>query len=86
MGKQRLNRITKMLSVLLLVFFVMFLTAASESAKNVSGSSRDYKIGSQPNAQDGHNVGYGTRDYQMGFQAGTPKTATNRLRRLSQTW
>ena len=45
MEKQAFARVTKILSVLLLVFFIMFVTAASASAKNVH-DPRDYQIGS----------------------------------------
>jgi hypothetical protein len=61
MGKQTFNRITKTLGIILLVFAMMFMTAASASAKNVYNPA---------NIQDGHKAGYGSRDYKMGSLGG----------------
>jgi hypothetical protein len=68
MGKQKFTRLTKTLSVLLLVSFIMFVTAASASAnahdRDASASetnghgSRDSKIGSLSSSQYGYKEGY----------------------------
>ncbi|MHB8103675.1 MAG: hypothetical protein ACYDEF_16295 [Methanosarcina sp.] len=57
MEKQTFARIIKVLSFLLLIFFIMFLTAASAGAKNVYVPC-DYQVGSQAGAQYGYKVGY----------------------------
>jgi hypothetical protein len=74
MGKQKFTRLTKILSVLLLFSFIMFVTAASASgnthidasahvrdalASESNGyGSRDSKIGSLSGSQYGHKEGY----------------------------
>src|SRR5665647_1555550 len=74
MGKQKFTRLTKILSVLLLFSFIMFVTAASASGnthidasahvRDASASesngygSRDSKIGSLSGSQYGHKEGY----------------------------
>ena len=57
MGKQTFMKITKILSVLLLVSFIMSVTAASASAISVKGP-RDYKIGYRAGSQYGYTVGH----------------------------
>jgi hypothetical protein len=57
MGKQTFMKITKVLSVLLLVSFIMSVTAASASAISVKGP-RDYKIGYRAGSQYGYTVGH----------------------------
>jgi hypothetical protein len=60
MGKQifnRINRITKTSSILLLVSFIISVTATSASATNVD-SSKDYQVGYHAGAEDGYKVGY----------------------------
>ena len=58
MGKQisnRNNRMTKTSSILL-VFFIISVTATSASATNVD-SSKDYQLGYQAGTQGGYTVG-----------------------------
>ena len=69
MGKQTFNRIKKIQSVLLLVFFIMFVTATSASAKN-GNDFTNYKTDSQADVHDDHKADYGTRDYKIGFLGG----------------
>ena len=57
MGKQRYERIKKTLSVLLLVSFIIFVTDASASAKQIN-VPRNYQTGYHEGAQDGYKVGY----------------------------
>jgi len=57
MGKQIYERIKKTLSVLLLASFIMFVTDASASAKQIN-VSRNYQKGYHDGAQDGYKVGY----------------------------
>jgi hypothetical protein len=62
MGKQTPNRIKKILSVLLLVSFVIFVTAASASARNVNisppGSKGGYDAGYQNGYKSGYDIGH----------------------------
>ena len=57
MGKQTFTKITKILSFLLLVSFIMSVTAASTSAISVKGP-RDYQIGYRAGSQNGYTVGH----------------------------
>jgi len=57
MGKQTFTKITKILSFLLLVSFIMSVTAASASAISVKGP-RDYQIGYRAGSQYGYKVGH----------------------------
>ena len=78
MGKQTFNRITKTQSVLLLVFFIMFLTATSASAVAEQGGKNSMPSASHSIlapalihiGEDDNNAGYGSRDYKIGSQAG----------------
>ena len=56
-GKQTFTKITKILSFLLLVSFIMSVTAASTSAISVKGP-RDYQIGYRAGSQYGYKVGH----------------------------
>jgi hypothetical protein len=56
MGIQALYIKKKALSFLLLVFFIVSVTATSASAANIQGS-RDYKIGYQAGVQYGYKAG-----------------------------
>lgn len=71
MGKQIFCRFKKTLSVSLLVFFLISLTAASASATQVKGT-RSYQLGYQSGAQDGYKVGYdaGSEDCLKSGQKG----------------
>src|SRR5665811_1927650 len=57
MEKQTFTKITKILSFLLLVSFIMSVTAASASAISVKGP-RDYQIGYRTGSQYGYKVGH----------------------------
>ena len=57
MGKQTFTKITKILSFLLLVSFIMSVTAASASAISVKGP-RDYQIGYRASSQYDYKVGH----------------------------
>ena len=60
MGKQTSNKIKKTLSVLLLVSFIMFLTATSVNAKNVNISHLGYNGGYAAGYLDSYKSGYTT--------------------------
>ena len=58
MRKQTSNKIKKTLSVLLLVSFIMFVTAASVNAKNVNNSHLSYEGGYAKGYLDSYKNGY----------------------------